>query len=83
MAPRRPAAVSKARRALEVFDMVQSSIPSPSRAWTASLARSRDQTQAPYVLLQVNVDGDPGRAIRRLPEALSAIGRLDALGRGS
>lgn len=80
-----PLQSNKARRALEVFDVIESvdSVGLAERLdRLARDVRSAGPTQRYPILLQVNVDGDPGKAgftPADLAEAAAAIGRLDAL----
>lgn len=74
-----PLQANKVRRAVELFDVVESV---HSEGLAARVARIGEETLAGRlvaVLLQVNVDGDPAKA-GFSPEALiAAIDRLDAL----
>jgi hypothetical protein len=77
-----PLQSNKARRALEVFDSIQSVDSVDLALRLDRLAREvRPGTRYP-VLLQVNVDDDPAKAgfePGQLPTALEAMGDLDAL----
>ncbi len=74
-----PLQANKARRAVELFDLIESVHTEELAARLDAIAGSLPG-RVPYpVLLQVNVDRDPAKA-GFLPEALdAAAGRLDAL----
>jgi PLP dependent protein len=80
-----PLQSNKARRAIEIFDLIHSVDSVGLAARLDRLARDVRQAgpEARYpILLQVNVDGDPakaGLAPSDLPDAIAAVERLDAL----
>jgi pyridoxal phosphate enzyme (YggS family) len=75
-----PLQSNKARRATELFDVIESVHDLELATRLDGLARETLGDRGLRVLLQVNVDGDPAKA-GFAPEALeAATGRLDTLG---
>ncbi len=74
-----PLQSNKARRAVELFDVIESVHATGLAARLDAIVAS-SQGRAPLpVLLQVNVDGDPAKAGFTLPELEAAVEVLDAL----
>ena len=80
-----PLQSNKARRALETFDLIQSVDSVEIAARLDALAASGGRAPFP-VLLQVNVDRDPGKAgfdpqtLRATAESLDRLGNLEVRG---